>query len=179
MRIVAGKYKRLLLDTLEGDSTRPTKDMVKEALFDSLQVIEGESFLDLFAGSGSIGIEAISRGCHEVIFNDANKDAIKIIEKNLQKINEVKRVLNLDYKDALQKVRNTEFNYIFLDPPYAFNEYDELFRLINEYKLLSKKGIIVVEVKKDTDLKEEYFNLIKYKDKKYGISKLLYYRKKD
>lgn len=178
MRIVAGKYKRTPLVSLDGDSTRPTKDMVKEALFDALQVCEGESFLDLFSGSGAIGIEAISRGCNKVVFNDSNKQAVKIIETNLDKIHENARVLNLDYEECLFKLNDTPFDYIFLDPPYAFDEYDKVFELIEKFHLLSKNGIVISEVRKDVYLKEEYNEVILYKERKYGISKLLYYRKK-
>lgn len=177
MRIIAGKYKRTNLSTLEGEQTRPTKDMVKEALFDALQVNEGESFLDLFSGSGSIGIEAISRGASLVIFNDNNKKAVEIIESNLEKIHEQARVLNLDYKECLFKLKNDSFDYIFIDPPYAFLEYDNVFNLINEYNLLNDNGRIIVEVKKDTELSDLYFNYVKYKEKKYGISKLIFYKK--
>lgn len=177
MRIIAGKYKRTPLLSLEGDKTRPTKDMVKEALFDALQLNEGETFLDLFAGSGAIGIEALSRGASKVVFNDSNRDAIKIIESNLEKIHEQARVLNLDYEECLFKLNDFPFDYIFIDPPYAFEEYDKVFELIDSYHLLNKKGIIVVEVRKDVELKDNYHNLEKYKEKKYGISKLVYYRR--
>lgn len=179
MRIIAGKYKRTPLVTLEGDLTRPTKDMVKEALFDSLQINDGDSFLDLFSGSGSIGIEAISRGATKVIFNDFNKDAVKVIETNLRKINEEAKVFNLNYEECLFKLNDYPFNYIFLDPPYAFDEYENIFNLINKYNLLLNKGIIIVEVKKTVDLNDEYYGFVKYKEKKYGITKLLYYRKKE
>ena len=179
MRIIAGKFKRTPLVTLEGDLTRPTKDMVKEALFDSLQINDGDSFLDLFSGSGSIGIEAISRGASKVIFNDFNKDAVKIIETNLRKINVEAKVFNLNYEECLFKLNDYPFNYIFLDPPYAFEEYENIFNLINKYNLLLNKGIIIVEVKKTVDLNDEYYGFVKYKEKKYGITKLLYYRKKE
>lgn len=179
MRIIAGKYKRTPLVTLEGDLTRPTKDMVKEALFDSLQINDGDSFLDLFSGSGSIGIEAISRGAIKVIFNDFNKDAVKVIETNLRKINVEAKVFNLNYEECLFRLNDYPFNYIFLDPPYAFDEYENIFNLINKYNLLLNKGIIIVEVKKTVDLNDEYYGFVKYKEKKYGITKLLYYRKKE
>ena len=166
MRIIAGKYKRTPLVTLEGDLTRPTKDMVKEALFDSIQINSEDSFLDLFSGSGAIGIEAISRGAKKVVFNDCSKDAVKIIETNLKKINENARVLCLDYEECLFKLNDYPFDYIYVDPPYAFEEYEHIFELVDKYKLLSKKGIIIVEVKKTVDLNDEYSNLIKYKEKK-------------
>lgn len=178
MRIISGKYRRTPLVSLEGESTRPTKDMVKEALFDCLQVNEGETFLDLFSGSGAIGIEAISRGCQRVVFNDFNKNSVKIIETNLDKIHEKAKVLNFDYEECLFKLNDTPFDYIFLDPPYAFKEYDKVFNLIDKYHLLSSNGIVVVEVRKDLNLEENYQELTLYKEKKYGISKLLFYRKK-
>lgn len=177
MRIIAGKYKRTPLLTLEGDATRPTKDMVKEALFDSLQICEGESFLDLFSGSGAIGIEAISRGASKVVFNDLNKDAVRIIETNLDKIHEQAKVLNLNYEECLFKLNDYPFDYIFIDPPYAFKEYEHIFNLIDKYHLLNKKGIIVVEVRKDVELNDNYYSICKYKEKKYGISKLVYFKK--
>lgn len=178
MRVVAGKYRGTNLYTLEGNNTRPTKDMVKEALFSSLMVMPDESFLDIFSGSGAIGIEAISRGLSDVIFNDYNRDAFKIIEKNLDKIKVKKKVYNLDYKDLLNSLK-TSFDYIFADPPYAFEHYDELFELIQKNNLLNKKGIIVLEVKSDNKLKERFGAYLLYKERKYGISKLLYYRKEE
>lgn len=177
MRIVSGKYKRTPLNTLEGDLTRPTKDMVKEALFDSLQVKKGDSFLDLFSGSGAIGIEAISRDASPVVFNDNNKDAVKIIESNLDKINEHARVLNLDYKECLQKLRNNQFDYIFVDPPYIFDEYLNILELVNSNNVLNNLGIIVFEVKKTVDLPQDYLTFKQTKVKKYGLSKLIYYKK--
>lgn len=177
MRIIAGKYKRTILNSLDGELTRPTKDMVKEALFDSLQIKKGDKFLDLFSGSGAIGIEAISRDAGLVVFNDYNKDAVKIIESNLLKINEQARVLNLDYKESLQKLKNTEFDYIFVDPPYAFDEYYNILELINLNNVLNNSGIIVFEVKKTTDLKDYYLDFKQIKVKKYGLSKLIYYKK--
>lgn len=178
MRIVAGKYKRTPLITLEGDSTRPTKDMVKEALFDTLQIGYDDTFLDLFSGSGAIGIEALSRGAKKVVFNDLNKDAVKVIEANLDKIHEQAKVYNLNYEECLFKLNDYPFDYIYVDPPYAFKEYDKVFELVEKYNLLSKKGIIITEVRKDVDLLDQYICFEKFKEKKYGISKLLFYRRK-
>ncbi|MBR2578032.1 MAG: 16S rRNA (guanine(966)-N(2))-methyltransferase RsmD [Erysipelotrichaceae bacterium] len=178
MRIIAGKYKRTPLKTLDSLDTRPTKDMVKEALFSSVSITEGDSFLDLFAGSGAIGIEAISRGASKVVFNDANKEACRIIKENLDKINEKARIYDLDYEECLFKVNEFPFDYIYLDPPYAFKEYDKLFELIGRYHVLAKKGIIITEVRKDVDLKDHYLDMYLYKERRYGISKLLYYRRR-
>ena len=179
LRVVAGKYKRTKLDSLDSLKTRPTKDMVKEALFSSIYIENESNFLDLFAGSGAIGIEALSRGAKKVVFNDNNHDACKIIKQNLAKIKEDVTVYNLDYKECLKRLDKDKFDYVYVDPPYAFDEYVEVFKLLLEYELLNDEAIIIVEVKKDVDLDENIFNFSKYKEKKYGISKLLYYRRND
>ena len=122
MRIIAGKYKRTPILTLEGDDiTRPTRDMVKEALFSTISVDEDTAFLDLFSGSGSIGLEALSRGAKTVVFNDRNRDAVKIIKANLKKVREEREVYNLDYSDCLSElvangnVEETEDGYLITE----------------------------------------------------------------
>ena len=178
MRIIAGKYKRTPLLTIDSLSTRPTKDMVKEALFSSIYIDEETCFLDLFSGSGAIGIEAISRGCKKTVFNDLNKDACKIIKLNLSKINETSDIYNLDYVALLNKLHE-QFDYVYIDPPYAFNEYENIFKLLIENNLLKENARIIVEVKKDVVLEDRIENYFLYKEKKYGIAKLLYYRKEN
>lgn len=177
MRIISGKYKRTNLNSLEGDSTRPTKDMVKEALFDSIQMMPDESLLDLFAGSGAIGIEAISR-FGKAVFNDANIKAVRVIESNLEKIKEDAKVLNLDYAECLRMVKDEGFDYMFVDPPYAFEEYENIFKLANKYNVMNDDPRIILEVKSDRTLPEEIEDYILYKERKYGISKLLYYKRR-
>lgn len=180
MRVIAGKYKRTPINTLEGeDITRPTKDMVKEALFSSIEIFSDTKFLDLFSGSGAIGLEALSRGAEDVIFNDINAKAIKIIRSNLEKVKEERVVLNLDYQECLKRLEGEKFDYIYCDPPYNFTAYEEIFFYVNKYSLLDKKGIIIMEVNKDTNLEDEYLGIKQYKEKKYGICKLLYYRKEE
>ena len=180
MRVIAGKYKKTPIKTLEGeDITRPTRDMVKEALFSSIQIYSDTKFLDLFSGSGSIGIEALSRGAENVVFNDINKSAVNIIKTNLEKVKEDRVVMNLDYQKCIENLDGNKFDYIYCDPPYKFQAYEDLFFYINKYNLLDKKGIMIVETRKDVDLKEEYLGIRLYKEKKYGISKLLYYRKEE
>ena len=180
MRVIAGKYKRTPIKTLEGeDITRPTKDMVKEALFSSIQIYEDTKFLDLFSGTGGIGLEALSRGANDCIFNDINKEAVKIINTNLEKVHENRIVLNLDYQECCKRLEGEKFDYIYCDPPYNFKAYEDLFYYINKYNLLNKKGIMIVEVRKDTDLNDGYLGINKFKEKRYGINKLLYYRKEE
>lgn len=178
MRIIAGKYKRTPLLTIDSLSTRPTKDMVKEALFSSIYIDEETFFLDLFSGSGAIGIEALSRGCKKAVFNDLNKEACKIIKQNLNKINESSDIYNLDYVNLLNNLHE-QFDYVYIDPPYAFNEYENIFKLLVENHLLKEDARIIVEVKKDVVLNDSIENYFLYKEKKYGITKLLYYRKEN
>ena len=177
MRVVAGKFKRTVLCTLEGDATRPTKDMVKEALFSSLNDIDGQCFLDLFSGSGSIGIEAISRGANKVVFNDASKDACKVIKQNLNKLKLDSTLLNLDYLECLKRLHGQKFDYIFCDPPYAFDGHLALFNAVIANDLLNDGGMLIFEVRKGTQI--EYpttvFELLKSKN--YGISQLNYFVK--
>ena len=180
MRIIAGKYKRTPIKTLEGDDiTRPTRDMVKEALFSTITIYSDTRFLDLFSGSGAIGLEALSRDAKEVVFNDINKDAVRIIKDNLKHLNEEREVYNLDYQDCLKQLEGRTFDYIYCDPPYKFKAYEDLFYYVKQYGSLDKKGIMILEVRKDTDLKEEYLNFSLYKEKRYGINKLLYYKRVD
>ena len=168
MRIVAGKYKRKNLLTLETDDTRPTKDMVKEAIFDTVLIKDTDTFLDLFAGSGAIGIEAISRGASKVVFNDLNPKAVNIIKENLNNIKELATVHNEDAFSLVNRLKES-FDYIFIDPPYAFDRYDELIDLIKSNNLLKQGGTLILEVNKDTVINHPVF-----KEKKYGISKVLY-----
>ena len=178
MRVIAGKYKKTPILTLQGeDITRPTRDMVKEALFSSIVIYSDTSFLDLFAGSGSIGLEALSRGAKKVVFNDINKDAVKIIRKNLAKVKEEREVYNLDYQECLSKLKDSEFDYIYVDPPYKFMAYEDIFYYAGKYNVLKKAGIMIFEVEKNTQLNDEYLEFLKFKEKRYGINKILYFRR--
>ena len=182
MRIVAGKARGLKLNTIEEYSTRPTKDMVKEALFSMLQDYVVDSiFLDLFAGSGAIGIEAISRGAQKAYFVDNNKDCIKVINENLNKakFTEQSEVYNLDYDKALDKFKDIKFDLIYIDPPYNLGLGIKAITKIASLDLLMKNGVLVyetdeVEVSPDTI---EIFE--KFKTKKYGRNVLNFYRRKE
>lgn len=176
MRIIAGKYRKMNLNTLEGDNTRPSKDMLKEALFSSLGFFDGsEAFLDLFGGSGAVGLEALSRGVKRVVINDHNKDAIRVIKSNVAKIQECVEIYNFDYHQCIMNLANNQFDYIFLDPPYALDRYVEIMDLLVEYNLIKESTIVIWEVKKGTKMQERYANFVLYKEKNYGISSLFYY----
>lgn len=176
MRIIAGEKKGLRLKTLLGDNTRPTKDMVKEALFSSLGNISGARFLDLFAGSGAVGLEALSRGAKELVLCDDHPLAIKIIKENLALANYRAKVINADYQKALEGL-DEKFDYIFLDPPYRFLDHDKLMSLLE--RLTNDTTIIIWEIEAKNELSDRYQTFKKYKERRYGITKLVYFKKEE
>lgn len=170
LRVIAGKVRGLLLRTPKGMKTRPTTDRVKENLFNIIrQDISDAVFLDLFSGTGSLGIEALSRGALKGIFVDKNLGCIKIIKENLEhtKLSSRAEVYCADFKVALKKLHNTQkFSIIFLDPPYDTGSLGIALSLINEFELLEEDGLIVVERSKTETLSFEYF--IQVRDENYG-----------
>ena len=148
MRIITGKAKGIRLKTLEGDTTRPTAERVKEAVFSMLQFdLEGRAVLDLFAGSGQLGLEALSRGAAHAVLVDKSKAAIKIIEENAIKTKlALECTIKLsDAMDYLRRNRGTKFDIIFLDPPYAAGLYAPTLRLMLECQILKPTSLIVCE----------------------------------
>ena len=151
MRVIAGKARGLTLKTLSGDSTRPTRDMVREALFSILMNrIQDCVFLDLFAGSGAVGIEALSIGARKVIFCDASKASIDIIKANVEKakFTEQSEVLYGDYLTLLGRLKNEKFDIAFIDPPYNKGMGTLAIEKISKESLLNNDGIIVYETDK-------------------------------
>ena len=148
MRIISGKYKRKQLKGFNIVGTRPTMDRVKESMFAMIQnQITNSICLDLFAGSGALGIEAISMGAKECYFVDNNKEAIKVINDNLKGIKEKTFVLNKDYKTTLKyfKTKQITFDLIILDPPYQTQDILSIIKQIDKYNLLKEDGLIIVE----------------------------------
>lgn len=144
MRIIAGKHKGRKLNILKEQNVRPTSDRTRESIFNILQQrIRGSVVLDLFAGSGAMGIEAISRGAASV-FNDADKKSVELIKGNLTLLNEQAEVLNCDCMTALTKLKGRTFDIIFLDPPYAL-DIGAVFDKIREYGLLNARGMAIYE----------------------------------
>ena len=124
MRIISGKARGTKLYTLEGTNTRPTLDRVKESIFNIIQnEIEDATVLDLFAGSGAIGLECLSRGAKKAVLCDKSKEAIQIIKRNIEKthMEEKAQIINADYENCLEKLKNEQFDIIYIDPPYATN----------------------------------------------------------
>ena len=176
MRIISGTHRGRQLDRVGKKTTRETADMVREAVFQMIPIDSESVVLDLFAGSGAYALEAISRGAKFAYLSDHDKDAVKTIYKNVEKLNmqdQVNVKLN-DYKQMLVKIKNTRFSHIFVDPPYAFNEHKKLFDQLSY--MLKDNGYLIVETDKKTKLEETYNTLKFMKAKSYGIKKITIYQ---
>ena len=181
MRVVAGSAKSLKLKTIEGMETRPTQDRIKETLFNMIQYdIPGSTFLDLFSGSGGIGIEALSRGAKEAYFVEKAKPALRCIRENLRytKLDKKAQVLATDVNSAIRQLetKNVTFDHIFMDPPYYKNMFIDALSSIDEADLLCDDGIIVVEHDTKDKFVDKIGRLEKTRDKKYGNTTLTFYK---
>ena len=184
MRVISGTARGKKLNSLEGLETRPTLDRVKEAVFNILQFnIKEANVLDLFSGSGSLGIEALSRDANWAVFCDNSNKAINIVKDNLEATRLINKseILNKDYIEAIKKLskESKKFDIIFLDPPYKTDYVIKSINYILEYKILAEDGIIVVE----TDDKNKIIEIENNKDlevydtRKYGIVYVVFIRK--
>ncbi len=176
MRIIAGEFRSRRLNTVETNSTRPTTDKNRESIFNMInRYINSETkVLDLYAGSGALGLEAISRGAKSAVLSDISEDAIKVIDENI-------KTLNLDnmtevYKGSYSKILknldrfNVNFNLIFLDPPYKLDVVNKNLEYIKEHCLLEENGIVVCETSKDYIVDVDGYDIMN--EKKYGITKI-------
>lgn len=181
MRIISGKYAKRNLYTLKSNKTRPTSDKVKESLFNSLgQYFNGGNVLDLYAGSGALGIEAVSRGCDHATLVDINYAAVEIIKKNVDLTKEDNRftVLKMPARVALNRFtnENQKFSLVFLDPPYAKQQMIKDMSYLLNNDLLSKNAIVVAETDSETNLPSiEGFELVK--KHQFGKTIVRIYRK--
>ena len=176
MRIISGKYKGKKLTGYDILGTRPTMDRVKESLFGIIQnYLKNSTILDLFAGSGSLGIEALSNGATTCYFVDNNIKLVNIIKENTKNIEENTIILKKEYIEALQyfKENNVKFDIIFLDPPYKLNLINKSIELIEKYNLLNENGLIVCEY--EQELFTSSYNIIK--EKKYGDKSIRIYKR--
>lgn len=179
MRVITGKARGVVLKTPEGMQTRPTTDRVKEALFSIIQFdLPGAKVLDLFGGTGQLGIEALSRGAAEAVFVDAREDACRLIRENLRrtKLEKEGRVVRSDYLDYLKRCRE-KFGIVFLDPPYAEVFLENSLKMITEIDILRSGGIIVAERPVGKDLPWDFPGYTRSRDYKYGNTLLTLYRK--
>ena len=179
MRIISGKARGTSLYTLDGIETRPTLDRVKESLFNiiSNDIYEAK-VLDLFSGSGAIGLEFASRGAEEVVLNDSSKKAIEIIKKNIEKThleNKI-RLYNSDFKNLIKNLEGEQFDIIYLDPPYKTTYIKEALEKIKQYNLLKKEGKIIAETDELDRIKGEIseLNLEIIDIRKYGRAHLVF-----
>ncbi|MBP3433636.1 MAG: 16S rRNA (guanine(966)-N(2))-methyltransferase RsmD [Clostridia bacterium] len=178
MRIIGGKYRSRTLAAFEGDDVRPTSDRAREALFNILAYrVVGARALDLFSGSGALGLECLSRGAKEVVFNDRAKESIAILKKNLASlkipVGEEVKIFNYDYSVCLDAAAG-KFDIIFIDPPYRFEYGKAALEKISARGLLSENGIAVYE--RDRAFEGEIEGLEKYDERKYGKAYLTFFR---
>ena len=179
MRVITGKARGVVLKTPEGMQTRPTADRVKEALFSIIQFdIPGCRVLDLFGGTGQLGIEALSRGAKSAVFVDASDAACKLIRENLKrtKLENDAKVIRSDYLEYLRRCHET-FDVIFLDPPYAEVFLENSLNCITEIDILQTNGIIVTERPLEKELPWDFPGYTRSKDYKYGKTLITLYRK--
>ena len=179
MRVITGKARGIVLKTPDGMLTRPTADRVKEALFSIIQFdVPTANVLDLFAGTGQLGIEALSRGAKAAVFVDEREDACKLVRENLKrtKLEEEGKVIRSDYLTFLKNTREL-FDIIFLDPPYAEVFLENSLKMITEIDILQSGGIIVAERPLGKDLPWEFPGFTRSKDYKYSKTVLTIYRK--
>ncbi len=179
MRIIAGKAKGTKLYTLEGENTRPTLDRVKESLFNIIQnEVQDAVFLDMFSGSGAIGLEAVSRGAKKAILCDKSKEACMIIKKNIEKTHALENIelYQADFKEVLKNKIHEKLDIVFLDPPYKTDFAIEAIKIIVEKDLLNQNAMIIIE----TDDSNRILEDLKYIDceikdiRKYGRAYLIF-----
>ncbi len=182
LRVISGSAKGLKLQTLEGMNTRPTTDRVKENLFNILSpYIEGSKVLDLFAGSGSLGIEALSRGAESAVFADQNEKCTEIIISNLKhtSLEHKSEVFLGDAQLILKKLsqHGKKFDIIFLDPPYNKGIIPEILLILQEYDILEDRFIIAAEAAIEDELPRELGKIIISRSQPYGKTKLTFFKR--
>ena len=179
MRIISGTARGTKLYTLEGLETRPTLDRVKESIFNIIQnEIEGSTVLDLFSGSGAIGLEILSRGAKKAILCDKSKEAIQIIKKNVEKTHfqDKAEIYNVDFKTAIKKLENQKFDIIYIDPPYVTDYVKIAIEEIVKNKLVNTNTKIIIETDDEERILKQIENInVKVVDKrKYGRATIIF-----
>ena len=178
MRVIAGSRRSLPLKTLEGDVTRPTADKYKETLFNCIQMeVPNSRFLDLFAGSGAVGIEALSRGAKHAVFIENNRDALNIVKQNIHftKFEDESDILRGDALSYLRRLPVVDFDIIFIDPPYGMGLEKQAIEILSEKKFKKPDVIIIAESKLDEDydfFADTQFRI--YKTKNYKTNKHIF-----
>ncbi len=181
MRIIAGKHSSRKLITLPGNATRPTLDKVRGAVFSSLGgFFEGGVFLDLYAGSGACGLEALSRGMDRAVFVDQSAKAAGIIRKNIEALGEKENSRVLVMKDmnalSLMEEEGTRIDLVYLDPPYKAQKNEEVLKYLSDHDMMTKGARAVIESEKEDEYPQRIGRFTLYKNAVYGITKISYYR---
>ena len=183
MRVISGSARSLKLKTLEGIDVRPTTDRIKETLFNMIQNdIYGCSFLDVFSGSGAIGIEALSRGAKQCVFVDNNSKAIEVINENLEftKLKEKALVLAKSYEVAVAELesKNMYFDLVFMDPPYDKGYEKNALETLQKSVIINNDTIIIVEASLDTDFSYlDSMGYVVFKEKQYKTNKHIFIKR--
>jgi 16S rRNA (guanine966-N2)-methyltransferase len=181
LRIISGEYKGRILSSVKKPGIRPSSDKVKGSIFNVLKdEVEGKRVLDLFAGSGNLGIEALSRGAETATFVDSSPQSIKVIKDNIESLNLRKRskIVGKDCLKALPKLE-ARFGIIFADPPYLSGFAQEIMDLVVKHDLLEKKGILVLEHHKKEAFKCPEGKLHYVKAKTFGDTRVSFFVKRD
>lgn len=175
MRVITGSAKGRKLEQLTGNDVRPTTERVKEAVFSVIQFrIEGRAFLDLFAGSGQMGIEALSRGAARAVFTDSSKESIDIVKRNLKttKLDECARVYRTDSIGFLNTCRE-KFDIVFIDPPYGTGLLQQAMSGVE--RVMNKSGIVICESPSDEELPESFGEFVRLREYRHGRIKITTY----
>ncbi|MBN1479829.1 16S rRNA (guanine(966)-N(2))-methyltransferase RsmD [candidate division KSB1 bacterium] len=173
MRIIAGAFKGARLYTPKSIRIRPTSDRVREYIFSCIQT-SGSAVLDLFAGTGALGIEALSRGAEEVLFVDSSKDAVNLISKNLLKVHTRATVLKNSAESFLKKSK-CRFDFIFCDPPYDYQRFDVIMSLVVQNRLLHNEGLMIYESSSRQNA-PTFVGLVVTRQKKIGDTLITFYK---
>lgn len=185
MRVISGVCKGRPLKAVQGMTTRPTTDKVKESLFNIIgPFFDGGNVLDLFSGSGSLGLEALSRGMEKGVFVEKDPKALQVIKANIQacRMEEESEVLRSDALRSIKMLggRGVRFDLIMMDPPYKIaNAIPSILSEIEENKLLAEDGLIICEHGKELELPEQIGSFVKYRHEKYGITAISFFRNQD
>ena len=175
MRVITGMAKGMKLTAAPGQEIRPTADRVKESIFSAVQFdVEGRRVLDLFAGSGQMGVEALSRGAAGCVFVDNSDAAVNTIYKNLEHtgLSNAAKVVKADYKAFLQRADKRSFDLVFVDPPYSGGYAEKVIKAVQAFDILAPYAIIVLETARDERLKDDYGGIQKGREYVYGSTKI-------
>jgi len=181
MRIISGKYKGHQLVSFSADHIRPTTDRVKESLFNMIQMhIEGARVLDLFSGTGNLGLEALSRGANSVLFVEKNRKSIQILEKNIEKlkVDEEHQILQKDVLTFLKNYEGAPFDLIFADPPFTEQMAHDVMLMADVSKVFHPGSLMMIESAKREKILDDYPTLTRYDVREFGDKVLSFFQKK-